>query len=160
MGRLNPERTIRNLQRLWWLHDGLWFQAVAERFGPEVANELNHQAAQIVAKRAMRLTGARKGPLTVEEIADRFAKAAELMWAPSMMRWEERVLDERTIEIEVANCYAVNGLRRSGLLKDYRCACLAVRRGWFEALGIQADQEILRTMRDGAPSCLIRIRLK
>ena len=160
---MNPERTIRNLQRLWWLHDGLWFHAVAERFGIDVANELNHWAVQAVAKRAMRLANGAlkvKGPLTIEEVAERFTKAAELMWAPSMMRWEGRIVDPQTMEVEVTTCYAVNGLRRSGLLKDYRCACLAVRRGWFEALGIEAEQEILRTMRDGAPSCLIQIRLK
>ncbi len=133
----------------------------AERFGPEAANELNHWAVQLVARRAMRLAnGSPKGPLTIEQIAEYLARAAELMWAPSMMRWEERIVDERTIEIEVTDCYAVDGLHRSGFLKDYRCACLAVRRGWFEALGIEAEQEIIRTMRDGADSCLIRVRLR
>lgn len=162
MEHLKVDRLGRNLQRLWWLHDGLWFHEVAERFGVEAANELNHAAAQVVAKRAMRLAsgGRPKGPLTIEEVADYFARAAELMWAPSMMRWEGRIVDQRTMEVKVTECYAVNGLKRTGLLKDYRCACLAVRRGWFEALGIKAEQEIVRTMRDGADSCLIRVRLE
>lgn len=162
MERLEPDRTGRNLQRLWWLHDGLWFHGVAKRCGFDVANELNHAAARAIAKRAMRLAsgGRPKGPLTIEQVAEYFARAAELMWAPSMMRWEERIVDQRTMEVKVTDCYAVNGLKRTGLLKNYRCACLAVRRGWFEALGIKAEQKIVRTMRDGADSCLIRVRLE
>jgi|GEM_PF-3574369 len=162
MERIELGRAGRNLQRLWWLHDGLWFHGVAERFGVEAANELNHKAAKAVAKRAMRLAsgGRPQGPLTIERVAGYFARAAELMWAPSMMRWEGRIVDGRTMEVKVTECYAVNGLQRTGLLKDYRCACLAVRQGWFEALGIKAEQKIIKTMRDGADSCLIRVRLE
>ena len=156
------DRIGKNLQRLWWLHDGLWFHEVARRFGFEAANELNHAVVKTVAKRAMRLAigGRPRGPLTIEEVADYFERAAELMWAPSMMRWDGQIVDEQTMEVRVTDCYAVNGLRRTGGLEGYRCACLAVRRGWFEALGIEAEQEIVRTMRDGATSCLIRVRLR
>jgi hypothetical protein len=162
MERIEIDRAGRNLQRLWWLHDGLWFHEVAQRFGFEVANELNHVAVKAVAKRAMRLAlgGRPKEPLAIEEVAEDFERAAELMWAPSMMRWEGQIIDERTMEVKVTDCYAVNGLKRTGLLKNYECACLAVRQGWFEALGIKAEQGILKTMRDGAESCLIRVRLR
>ena len=30
--------------RQWWLHDAHWYQGVAERFGQEVANEINAEA--------------------------------------------------------------------------------------------------------------------
>ncbi|MFQ6117769.1 MAG: hypothetical protein ACE5LQ_05835 [Candidatus Bipolaricaulia bacterium] len=162
MDHLKLDRVGRNLQRLWWLHDGLWFHEVARRYGFDVANELNHATVKVVAKRAMRLAsgGRPKGPLTIEEVAGYFERAAELMWAPSMMRWEGQIVDKRTMEVEVRDCYVINGLKRAGFLKNYRCACLAVRQGWFEALGIKAEQEIIKTMRDGAAFCLIRVRLE
>jgi hypothetical protein len=46
--------TDDRLQRLWWLHDALWYQGVAKRFGFRIANEINQEAIRPVAKRAMR----------------------------------------------------------------------------------------------------------
>ncbi len=89
MGRIELNRTGHNLQRLWWFHDGLWFQQVAQRFGYEAANGINLTSARAVARRAMRLVARvlPKTPLTIEQLAEYCDGAAKLMWAPSMMKW-------------------------------------------------------------------------
>ncbi len=153
------------LQRLWWLHDALWYQGVARRFGFKAANELNREVIKPVARRAMKAVLAGrglppKGALTAEEVLACFQEASELMWPAPMTRWEARLTGERTIEVTITKCYALAGLKRLGLAQAYECPCIDVREGWLEALGIRADQEILASMKDGAEACLIRVWLR
>ena len=49
----DPDTTTRaelmDVYRSWWLHDARWYQGVAKRFGPAVANEINAEALRFVA---------------------------------------------------------------------------------------------------------------
>ncbi|MFQ6090848.1 MAG: hypothetical protein ACE5LD_05355 [Candidatus Bipolaricaulia bacterium] len=67
-----------------------------------------------------------------------------------MTEWEAEAIDAETIE----------GIKRIGAAEAYECPCIAVREGWLEALGLEARQEIIANMKDGARACLIRVRLK
>jgi hypothetical protein len=152
------------LQRLWWLHDALWYQGVAKRFGFEVANEINQEAIKPIAKRAMRAVlvdqNLDRRDLGVEDVIACFRKVSDLMWPPPMTEWDAKVINEETIEVTITKCYAIEGIKRIGAAEAYECPCIAVRAGWLEALGLKARQEIAANMKDGAEACLIRVRLK
>jgi len=152
------------LQRLWWLHDALWYQEVAKRFGPEAANEINREAIRPIARRVMKAVLAGRGldrdDLAMEDVLACFREASALMWPPPLTEWEAEIVDGETIEVQITKCYAIEGLKRIGAAEEYECPCIAVREGWFSALRLQARQEILTSMKDGAETCLIRVRLK
>lgn len=156
------------IQRLWWLHDALWYQGVARRCGYRAANALNREILRPVAKRAMRKVladGDRKSKrgegLGPEAILAHFREASELMW-PSLTQWEAEIRSGE-LEVRVTRCHALEGIRRLGAeaLERYECPCTAVRAGWLEALGIneEARQEIRENMKEGAPACRILLRL-
>lgn len=154
------------LQKLWWLHDALWYQGVAKRFGYEAANEINQEAIQPIAKRVMRRVladlgkGVDKTNPGIEDILFCFRKASDLMWPPPMTEWESEIIGEDILEVTIAKCYAIRGIQRIGVAEQYQCPCIAVREGWLEALGVEAQQEISASMKDGNKSCLIRIWLR
>jgi hypothetical protein len=156
--------TDDRLQRLWWLHDALWYQGVAKRFGFRIANEINQEAIRPVAKRAMRTVladlGLDRGKLSPLEVVVCFREASALMWPPPMTEWEAEISAEKTIEVRVTKCYAIAGIKRIGAAEAYECPCIAVREGWLEALGLKARQEVLANMKEGAEACLIRVRLE
>lgn len=154
----------QGIQQLWWLHDALWYQGVARRFGYQTANELNRGILRPVAKRAMRKVLAdrdrkRGEDLSPEEILAYFREASELMW-PSLTEWAAEVHDGE-IEVRVTRCHALEGIRRLGAeaLERYECPCMAVRAGWLDALGTPAHQEIVENMKEGAQACRILLRL-
>ena len=154
------------LQKLWWLHDALWYQGVAKRFGYEAANEINQEAIRPIAKRVMRRVLADIGQdidrtnLSLEDILSCFKKASDLMWPPPLTKWESEIIGEDILEVRVTRCYAIKGMQRIGAAEQYQCPCITVREGWLEALGVEAQQEIAASMKDGNESCLIRIWLK
>lgn len=153
------------LQRLWWLHDALWYQGVAKRFGFKVANEINLEAIRPVAKRAMKAVLAdldRKGKrdLSAKGVIACFREASALMWPPPMTAWEAKIVDGKIVEVMVTRCYAIEGIKRIGAAEAYECPCIAVREGWLQALRLKARQEVLTSMREGAGVCLIRVRFE
>lgn len=156
--------TGNRLQRLWWLHDALWYQGVAKRFGFEAANEINREAIKPIARRAMRAVLAdqeisRKN-LDIGDLEALFQKASHLMWPPPMTEWEAEVIDGETVEVTIIKCHAIGGIKRIGAAEFYKCPCIAVREGWLQALGLEARQEIVANMKDGAEACSIRVRLE
>jgi hypothetical protein len=154
------------IQRVWWLHDALWYQGAAKRFGYAAANEINQEVIRPIAKRVMRGVLADlskdidKANLSQEDILACFRKASDLMWPPPMTEWGSEIISEDILEVTITKCHAIRGIQRIGATEQYQCPCIAVREGWLEALGVEAQQEIAASMKDGSKSCLIRIWLK
>ncbi len=51
-------------------------------------------------------------------------------------------------------------LKASRSLDDYQCPCLELRAGWFQGIGVQATDEVVECMREGASVCRFRACLK
>ncbi len=103
----------------WLAHDGLWFQAVEQRFGLETAVQLDKEAwiafTQIEARRIMQRIGiAPGGGLAALEKALRFRLYAQLN-EQSLHR-----LDERTLRFEMNTCRVQSTRQRKGL-PDFPC---------------------------------------
>ncbi|MFJ8233171.1 hypothetical protein ACIQ9E_24985 [Streptomyces sp. NPDC094448] len=156
---------IALLRRSWWLHDARWYQAVKTRFGQEAANELNAEVMRFVARRVATLYSRRKptppgsGP---REVAAVLQELAGLMFTRAMVRLDATEFDEAdgVWETEVSEHFALKMLAASRSLEGYDCPCLDLRAGWFEGIGVTADDEVVACMREGAASCRFRACLR
>lgn len=148
----------------WWLHDARWYQAVKNRFGQEVANELNAEVMQFVARRVATVY-ARQRPVpdnaTSAEVAATLENLARLMFSRAMVRLDTTDVDgENTWETVVSEHFALRMLRASRSLAGYQCPCMQLRAGWFEGIGVQVSDETVECMREGAVVCRFRACLK
>lgn len=146
------------MRKLWWLHDARWYQAVMARFGQDVANELNAQAMRFVARRVAIDHAAPCGG-GAKEVAVELDRLLGVMFA-DMVNAETTVLDDTTMETVVTDHFALRMLRATRSLAGYRCPCLDLRGGWFEGMGVPADDEVLECQRDGAAACRFRACLR
>nr|QCT05741.1 Tri8 [Kitasatospora aureofaciens] len=152
---------ISMLRQSWWLHDARWYQAVKTRFGQDVANELNAEVMRFVARRVATLYSRRhptppgSGP---REVAATLQALARLMFTRTRVKLDATEFDDAdgSWETVVSEHFALKMLAASRSLDGYECPCLQLRAGWFEGIGVTADDEVLTCMRDGAESCRFR----
>lgn len=156
---------IALLRQGWWLHDARWYQAVKSRFGQDAANELNAEVMRFVARRVAGVY-ARMHPAAVagrsrEDVAADLETLARLMFSRAMVRLDSAAFHEDgTWETVVSEHFALKMLKASRSLEHYRCPCLDLRAGWFEGIGVKAEDEVVECMRDGAAVCRFRACLK
>ncbi|MEU5978370.1 hypothetical protein [Streptomyces sp. NPDC047315] len=155
---------IAVLRQSWWLHDARWYQAVRARFGAEVANELNAEVMRFVARRVAWQYG-RRHPLPAgsgpREVAAVLQALARLMFSRAMVRLDVTgFAADGSWDTVVREHFALKMLAASRSLAEYRCPCLELRAGWFEGIGVKADDEVVSCMRDGAEVCRFRACLK
>lgn len=147
------------VRQFWWLHDARWYQAVKTRFGADAANELNAEVMQFVARRVATVY-ARMNPGesadTTKDVATTLESLARLMFAESVRLRATEFGDDGTWETEISEHFALKMLKATRSLAEYRCPCLELRGGWFEGLGITADDEVVACMREGAAVCRFR----
>jgi hypothetical protein len=152
------------LRQSWWLHDARWYQAVKNRFGQEAANEINAEVMQFVARRVA-TSYARQHPTsetpTSTEVAATLETLARLMFSRAMVRLDSTEFDgEDTWDTVVSEHFALKMRKASRSLEGYECPCMQLRAGWFEAIGVQASDEVVECMREGDPVCRFRACLK
>lgn len=157
-------KEIALLRQAWWLHDARWYQAVKTRFGQEAANELNAEVMQFVARRVATVY-ARQHPTgpeaTAKDVATTLEALARLMFTRSMVHLESTEFEANgTWETVVSEHFALRMLKASRSLDDYQCPCLELRAGWFQGIGVQATDEVVECMREGASVCRFRACLK
>ncbi|UED86265.1 hypothetical protein [Streptomyces profundus] len=160
---LPPAKEIALLRQGWWLHDARWYQAVKNRFGQDVANELNAEVMRFVARRVATLYS-RQHPTaagaTSEEVAEALEALAGLMFTRAMVRLESGGFEGDTWETVISEHFALRMLKASNSLAGYQCPCLELRAGWFEGIGVRAADEVVECMREGASVCRFRACLK
>ncbi|MCF2528838.1 hypothetical protein [Yinghuangia soli] len=151
------------LRQFWWLHDARWYQAVKNRFGQDVANELNAEVMQFVARRVATVF-ARRFPVgrdaAPQEVAEALEALARLMFAGTVRLASTEFAADGSWETEVSEHYALKMLKASRSLENYQCPCLELRGGWFEGLRVTAADEVVACMREGAEVCRFRACLK
>ena len=69
-----------------------------------------------------------------------------------------RLVDE-TIRVDVSRCPIFDRFMDVRWYGQTACACFARRKGWYEALGVRADEELAMTRKWGDPVCDLRIRV-
>ena len=137
---------LRDLLGKGWLtHDGMWFYNTCQELGIEKANVLNKAAirslAPIEIERVKKILGLGEQQIdTFKELKDFMAEALELILPGSVF---EKFLFRATAkgvlhwEWESGECFAFKGMKRIGIIDDYRCGVMYRIECWLEALGIK-----------------------
>jgi hypothetical protein len=140
------KKDLRDLLGKGWLtHDGMWFYNTCRELGIEKANVLNKAAirslAPIEIERVKKILGLGGQKIDrFDEIHDFMVAALEMILPGSVFeKFLFRASEEDTLHWEWASgeCFAYKGMKRIGIIDDYRCGVIYRIECWFEALGIK-----------------------
>ncbi|WP_033289777.1 hypothetical protein [Amycolatopsis jejuensis] len=148
--------------RQWWLHDARWYQGVAKRFGPEVANEINAEALRFVATQVGKRVARQHGlPSGIEELRDRYDTCASRMFPEELRNGGVEVLGDDLVELTMRQNFAVTMVRMAGSLDGYECPCTDIHAGWSEGLGVElAENRATGCLRHGDRACRLLMRVR
>jgi hypothetical protein len=142
------KKELRNLLGKGWLtHDGLWFYHTYQESGIETANKLNKAAirslAPIEIQRVKHALGiAEEKIATFQELKEFMLAALEMILPDSVFkRMHFRASSENYLHWEWQNgeCFAYKGMKRMGILDEYRCGVMYRIECWLEALGLKYE---------------------
>ena len=138
-----------------------WPVALARSQGWQVANAA-YQAAQrqwgVDEMRALLQALQLEPPLGPELACDVILAAIELYFHTSRTDAIVSVEDDG-LRIDISRCPVFErftDFRWGGLTA---CGCFARRRGWYQAMGIKADEELIMLRKWGDPVCELVVRL-
>ena len=164
------KKEIRDLLGKGWLtHDGMWFYQVYLDLGIEKANKLNKAAIRSIApieinrvKKA--LEKGEKKIETFEGLKDFLLDAFEIILPYSVFkkfRFQASSKDLLLWEWENGECFAFKGMKRLGIIDEYRCGVIYRIECWFEALGIKysIDPKIDKCIMHEKGACFGEIKI-
>jgi hypothetical protein len=154
---------VLDVYRSWWLHDARWYQGVAKRFGPAVANEINAEALRYVAtnigRKVLRQFGG-KPALDVDELRQRYDACADRTFPYELRDLRCVVVDDDAVEVVMRQSFAVTMVRMAGSMEGYECPCTEVHAGWSDGLGVVlAENCSTGCLRHGDPACRLLMRV-
>lgn len=154
------DRTVRWLLREMWLGcDGRWFLSVAERYGYEVANEMNKAVGRGLVRSSMRkmiqFTGWKR-PADMRELGYIFQRAYEVYHPSPECEVEFHISDSNTLLVLFHKCPVMEKVERGGGMQRYVCACPLSFEGWMEVLGVNGTVGI-ESGPEAGPPCRVRI---
>ena len=131
------------LSKTWLTHDAMWFALSVETIGIEKTNSINRKAArrmsQIEAKRLSKVFNI--GKITnVKELIGFMQKALNIVGG-EFMKYEYKIIDERTIIFDTTKCFAYEGVSKLGVISGYECGVFERMEGWFDFFNISYNKE-------------------
>lgn len=140
---LTKENIVDLLNRCWMTHDGMWFFHCMKEFGIEKANKMNRAAisslAPIEIARMKDALGIEKKKIeTFGEFKDFFSKVSKL-FSPDFMNINVGFQADSTLHWEFTKyqCFAYKGMKRLGVIDQYRCGVIYRLERWFASLGLE-----------------------
>ncbi len=147
------------LREMWLGCDGRWFLNVAERYGYEVANEMNGSVNRSLARSAMRRmmkVSGRGLPANAAELREAIEIGYEVYHPPPECEIELQVLDDSSVEALFHKCPVMEKVEKGGGMQNYLCACPLSFEAWMEALGLSGEAKITKGPEQGPP-CRVKI---
>ncbi len=143
-----------------WTCDSHWMMSMVMAAGWEAANRLNLQVGQAVGQvemqRLMKLLNLKR-PADKEQFMTMMTLAMETFITKDYFDYEFKPYDaDRNVGI-IHTCYAYTKIHSLGMDKEYACGCFGLRAGWYQAMGIKAEEKLLRCLKDGDPRCEILV---
>jgi hypothetical protein len=169
------KKEIRDLLGKGWLtHDGMWFYHTYQTLGIETANQLNKAAikslAPIEVKRVTQILGINGDDgMTFNDLQTFMQDALELTLPESVfgkLQFTSHPKNTLHWEWETGECFAYKGIKRMGIIDEYRCGVMYRIACWLEALEIEfsmhpkPDKCMMHTTGTCAGDINIRLRQK
>ena len=153
---------IEILRKNWMSHEARWQMAVFQEFGWEKGNKLNQAVAREMGKVAMyRLMKALGGSQVknVEELEAVCSAAMRLYYPPPAFVYHFEPLSNTSFLGVMEKCGIYENVKKAGVSDVYKCACFAMRSGWYEALAMEVEEELVKCLKEGDKACEIVIRV-
>ncbi len=131
------------ISKNWMTHDAIWLSSCIEKVGIEKANEINRASsfkmATVEIKRIMELLGLSKKD-TFEDIK-KIIKAGIEIIKPDFMEFTVTFPEENLIrwDWKENKCFAFTGMKRMGLIEQYKCGVFERFKGWLVGLDIKFE---------------------
>ncbi len=137
-----------------------WQMAVVMTAGWDAANKLNLQVDQSVGQiemhRLMKVLNLEK-PKNMERFMAMMTLAMETFLSRDYFDYEFQPYDRDRYVGIIRSCYAYTKVRSLGVEKEYACGCFGLRQGWYQAMGVQVTEKVLKCLKDGDSRCEILI---
>ena len=151
MGQLSDSEIRELIKKCWMTHDGTWFLHTYKECGMELANRLNKAANRSLAfieiERIRKAHGLDKIK-SFEELLT-LMEAANRVVLGDFMDFSSKILSPGRIRFEMGRCFALEGMQRMGVEKEYECGIYNRVEGWFDALGLSwsVEPKVLNCMK-------------
>jgi len=141
-----------------WTCDSHWMMAMVFNAGWDVANKMNLQVGQATGKvemyRLMKVLGLNK-PKDEKEFMTLMSLAMEMFTTKDYFDYEFKILSSGKWVGIIKQCYAYTKVKSINVDKDYECGCFGLRAGWYEAMGLDVKEKLVKCLKDGANQCEI-----
>jgi len=130
------------LSKNWMTHDAMWFLHTYQKAGMDKANEINLAAidsmSELEAKRLKKALGFADEKFdTFEKVADFMKLSFDLIRADFMkFSWTAPEHNILKWEWEGNSCFAYEGMKRIGVVDQYRCGIVRRMEGWIKTLDV------------------------
>ena len=156
-----PQASLQEmLAKSRWNCDSHWMMALVINAGWETANRVNLEVVKATGKtemhRLMKLVGI-KEVSTDEEFGLLVMMAMAVFTTSDYWEYETRGLPSGDMKAYISRCYAYTKTRSIGVERDYECGCFGLRAGWYEAMGVDVEEVLIRCLKDGDSQCEIHL---
>ncbi len=144
MENLDKYQVRELFSKNWMTHDAMWYGLCMGDLGPEKANKINKLAVRLMAKieigRILKLMGKPKGIVVTEfeelkEIIDTVFPVVQA----DFLKFDFCFPEKNRLRGRFNNCFAHDGVKKSGMLETYDCGIVERIKGWLDAMGVQFE---------------------
>lgn len=160
--RLTPETRERLRAEHPWEQDERWVYQVARQASWTEANRRYLQAQQGRGHEEMKALLEALGIQRVDsprQAAELIAAGYELFMPLGRFRGQVTPLTERTLLIRVEQCPTFSKFEETGWHGVTACGSWHRRRGWYEAMGVEARDGVVAEKKWGDPACAAHVEL-
>jgi hypothetical protein len=141
-----------------WTCESNWMMALVFAAGWDVANKMNLQVGQAVGKAEMHRLMKALGlgtPRNDTEFITLVTLGMEAFITKDYFDYEFKILGPGRFLGIVHRCYAYTKVSSIRVEKDYQCGCFDMRAGWYQAMGLEVKENLVKCLKDGADRCEI-----
>jgi hypothetical protein len=160
LARIPVESKKEIVAKSRWTCESNWMMALVFAAGWDVANKMNIQVGQAVGKAEMRRLMKSLGmdrPKNDTEFMILVTLGMETFITKDYFDYEFRFLSPGKMLGIVRQCYAYTKIRSIGAEKNYQCGCFGMRAGWYQAMGLEVKENLVKCLKDGADRCEITV---
>ncbi len=160
--KLDRDELRRILIQNWMIHDGLWYNEVASRFGMGEASPMNirvcRRLGSIEFSRLMKMAGA-SAPTSMLEYQELLDLGADV-FVPEFQTLNVEYPGDDTQVFHMLECFAHKAMEKAGLLPDYECGIFERIEGWFDAMGLNYTRtpDLSRCLKFKGQPCVITVK--
>ena len=143
-----------------WTCDSHWMMSMVMNAGWDITNKMNLQVGQATGRvemhRLMKILGLDK-PKNEKEFMMLMTLGMETFITQDYFDYEFKLLSSSKWVGIIKQCYAYTKVKSISVDKDYECGCFGLRQGWYQAMGVEVKENLVKCLKDGDSQCEIEV---